>query len=104
MIPENRIPAHPGDVLQKEFLSPLQLTRVAFARHIGVSAQSIGDIVRGRRRVTPGMAWRFAQAFGTTPEFWMNLQNNYDLARSRPKRQVRKLHSKGMPQSAELST
>ena len=97
MIPENRIPTHPGEVLQEEFLSPLHLTQSAFAHHIGVSARSIGEIVHARRKVTPDMAWRFAQAFGTTPEFWLNLQNNYDLARSRPKKQVRKLQIVELP-------
>ncbi len=93
MIPEDRIPTHPGEVLQEEFLAQLHLTQQAFARHVGVSARSISGIIHARRKVTPDMAWRFAQAFGTTPEFWMNLQNNYDLARCRPKKQVRKLQA-----------
>jgi addiction module HigA family antidote len=93
MIPENRIPSHPGEILQHEFLAPLGLTRVAFARHIGISAQSVGDIVRGRRKVTPDMAWLFAQALGTSPEFWINLQSAHDLAKSRPKRRLAKVQA-----------
>jgi addiction module HigA family antidote len=97
MIPKDRIPTHPGEVLQEEFLAPLHLSQLAFARHIGVSARSVSDIIHARRKVTPDMAWLFAQVFGTTPEFWMNLQNNYDLARSRPKKQVRKLQIAELP-------
>ena len=64
---------------------------MAFARHIGVPVQRINEIVRGKRGVTPDTAWLFAQALGTTPEFWMNLQSAYDLARSRPKRVVERI-------------
>jgi len=92
MLPENRIPTHPGEILLEEFLKPLGISQVAFARHIGVPLQRINEIVRGRRGVTPDTAWRFAQAFGTTPEFWMTLQLNFDLAYSRPARAVERIH------------
>lgn len=88
MLPENRIPTHPGEILLEEFLYPLGMTQVAFARHIGVPTQRINEIVRGKRGVTPDTAWLFSQAFGTTPEFWLNLQAAYDLARTRPGRAV----------------
>ena len=91
MIPENRIPAHPGEILLHEFLVPLKISRAAFAKHVGVSAQRINEIVRKRRGVTPQTAWLFAQALGTTPEFWVNLQTAYDLARSQPRRPVARL-------------
>ncbi len=84
MHPENRIPTHPGEILQQEFLKPLSVSSVAFARHVGVPLQRINEIVRGKRGITPDTAWRFAQALGTTPEFWMNLQAQYDLSRARP--------------------
>jgi addiction module HigA family antidote len=61
-------------------------SQVAFARHIGVPTQRVNEIVRGKRGVTPETAWLFAQAFGTTPQFWMNLQTAYDLSLSRPSR------------------
>lgn len=80
MIPENRIPTHPGEVLLEEFLKPYGLTQVALAKHIGVPVHRISEITRGKRSITPEMAWLFAQAFGTTPEFWINLQSSYDLA------------------------
>ncbi|MCJ7532360.1 MAG: HigA family addiction module antitoxin [Anaerolineales bacterium] len=62
--------------------------QVAFARHIGVPLQRINEIVRGKRGITPEIAWLFSEALGTTPEFWINLQSAYDLARSRPARKV----------------
>jgi addiction module HigA family antidote len=91
MLPENRIPTHPGEILLEEFLNPLGMSQVAFAKHIGVPIQRINEIVRGKRGVTPDTAWLFAQAFGTTPEFWLNLQAAYDLARTRPKREVERI-------------
>ena len=91
MIPKNRIPTHPGEILLEEFLKPLNLTQVQLASHIGVPVQRINEIVRGKRGVTPDTAWLFSQAFGRTPEFWINLQANHDLARNRPERKVLKL-------------
>ena len=91
MLPENRIPTHPGEILLEEFLKPLGLTQVAFSKHIGVPIQRINEIIRGKRGVTSETAWLFSQAFGTTPQFWLNLQANYDLARNRPKKQVEQL-------------
>lgn len=88
MLPENRVPIHPGEILQEEFLEPLALTQVALAEHLGVPVQRINEIVRGKRGVTPATAWLFAQAFGTTPEFWINLQSQHDLAVNRPERRI----------------
>lgn len=88
MIPENHIPAHPGEILLEEYLRPLDLTQVALAKHIGVPTQRVNEIVRGKRGVTPETAWLFSQAFGTTPQFWVNLQMQYDLAVKRPKQHV----------------
>ena len=93
MLPENRIPTHPGEILLEEFLKPMGISQVAFARHIGVPLQRVNEIVRGKRGITPDTAWRFAQAFGTSPEFWMALQSSYDLVRSRPAKKVEKIQS-----------
>ena len=95
MIPENRIPAHPGEILLREFLHPFSITQVAFAKHIGVPTQRINEVVRGKRGVTPESAWLFAQALGTSPEFWLNLQAIHDLAKTQPKTAVRKLRKAG---------
>lgn len=91
MLPENRIPTHPGEILLEEFLNPMEFSQVAFAVHIGVPVQRVNEIVRGKRGVTPETAWLFAQALGTTPEFWLNLQTNYDLALARPKKKIAKI-------------
>jgi addiction module HigA family antidote len=91
MIPTHRVPTHPGEILQDEFLDPLGLTQVKLAEHIGVSVQNINAIIRGKRGVTPETAWLFAQAFGTTPQFWVNLQANHDLASAHPARSISRL-------------
>src|SRR5687767_10080214 len=91
MIPALRVPTHPGEILQDEYWGPLGLTQVKLAEHIGVSVQRINEIIRGKRGITPETAWLLAQAFGTSPQFWVNLQANYDLASARPARSVSKL-------------
>ena len=91
MIQRHRVPTHPGEVLQEEFLSPLGVTQVALAAHLGVPVQRINELVRGKRGVTPETAWLLSQALKTTPEFWVNLQTAHDLARSRPSRPVEPL-------------
>ena len=91
MLPENRIPTHPGKVLLEEFLVPMNVSQVAFAAHISVPVQRVNEIVRGKRGITPETARVFAEALGTSPEFWLNLQSNYDLIRSRPKRQIKRI-------------
>ena len=91
MLPENRIPTHPGEILLEEFLKPMGITQVAFAKHINVPLQRINEVIRGKRGVTSETAWLLSQALGTTPELWVNLQRNYDLARSRPRVKIPKL-------------
>jgi addiction module HigA family antidote len=95
MIPSHRLPTHPGEVLEEEFLKALGITQVALAEHIGVSVQRVNELVRGKRGMTPDTAWLLAQAFDTSPEFWLNLQAAYDLARARPTRVVRRLRRAG---------
>ena len=91
MLPEHRTPTHPGEILIEEFLKPLDVTQVAFAAHIGVPVQRVNEVVRGKRGVTPETAWLFAEALGTTPEFWMNLQAAYDLVRTRRRSVIKRL-------------
>ena len=91
MLPTHRIPTHPGEILLEEFLRPLDLTQVALADHLGVPVQRINELVRGKRGVTPETAWLLSQAFGTTPEFWINLQTAHDLARVRPRRKIKRV-------------
>lgn len=91
MIPANRIPTHPGEILKEEFLKPLGITQTAFARHIGVSTRTISEFVLGHRGVSAELAWKLAQALGTSPELWLNLQAVYDLATHQPKQPVKLL-------------
>ena len=78
---EERIypPMHPGRVLELEFLKSLKITPYALAKAIGVDAPRVYEIVRGRRAITADTALRLARYFGTSPEFWLNLQSHYDL-------------------------
>ncbi len=84
MLPKNRIPTHPGVILQAEFLEPLGLTQVALAAHLGVPVQRVNELVRGKRGITPQTAWLLAQTFDTSPQFWVHLQTAHDLAKCRP--------------------
>ena len=84
MIPTNRIPTHPGVILLEEFLEPMNITQVALANHLNIPVQRINEIVKGKSSITTETAWLLSQAFKTTPQFWMNLQTNYDLALNRP--------------------
>ena len=93
MLPSNRVPTHPGVILLEEFLEPLGLTQVDLARHLHVPNQRINEIVRGKRGVSPQTAWLLSQALGTSPEFWVNLQANHDLALNRPAETVEPLQS-----------
>ena len=95
MIPRSRIPTHPGEVLSEEFLKPFGITQVKLARQIGVPIQRVNEIVRGKRNISPETAWFLSQAFGTSPQFWVNLQSNYDLAVNRPDRQVKQFVKRG---------
>lgn len=80
MNPVNKMrPIHPGEVLREEFLIPLGLSAHALAVELKVPAPRINDIVRERRSITPDTALRLARYFGTTPQFWMNLQASFDL-------------------------
>lgn len=72
-------PIHPGEILKEEFLTPLNISQSRLARDINVPHRRINEVVLGKRAVTPDTAIRLAQYFGTTPEFWMNLQTTYDL-------------------------
>ena len=72
-------PVHAGETLLEDFLKPLGLTASRLAIELMVPVTRMNDIVRGRRAVTADTALRLARYFGTTPQFWMNLQANYEL-------------------------
>lgn len=72
-------PIHPGEVLQEEFLKPMGLSQNRLALDLGVPARRINEIVQGKRSVTADTALRLSRYFGTSPQFWMGLQADYDL-------------------------
>ncbi len=76
-------PIHPGEILREEFLAPLNMSATALALALKVPAQCIDDIVHEKHAIAPDMALRLARYFGTTPEFWLNLQTACDLRRTR---------------------
>ena len=78
-----RVSTHPGEMLLEEFLIPLGITQNALALKIRVPATRIGDIVHGKRSITPDTALRLARFFGNSPEFWLNLQQMHDLSKAR---------------------
>ena len=72
-------PVHPGETLREDFLSPLSLSANRLALELHVPVTRINDILHARRSITADTALRLARYFGTTPEFWVNLQAHYDL-------------------------
>jgi addiction module HigA family antidote len=92
--PLDRRPIHPGEILREEFLPEYGLTVTSLAESLGVSRQSVNELLRERRAVSPEMALRLGKLFGTTPEFWLNLQRNVDLwdAAGALKRQIAGIH------------
>ena len=74
-----RKPTHPGEVLREEFMPDYGLTVASLAKRLGVSRQSVNEVVRERRAVSTEMAMRLSRLFGTSAEYWLNLQRNVDL-------------------------
>ncbi len=72
-------PIHPGEILKSEFLDPLELTAYAFSKAIGMNRSGVSDIMNGGRVITAETALRFARFFGNSPQFWLNLQDEYNL-------------------------
>jgi addiction module HigA family antidote len=88
MLPKNREPTLPGEILRQEFLEPLEMTQDALAKKMKVTVQTVNRIVKGKQEVTAHTAWALALAFDTTPHFWLNLQSNVNLWRERPTAKV----------------
>lgn len=70
---------HPGEVLMEEFLGPMGISAYRLAKETGIPQTRISEIVKGRRRITADTALRFSKYFGTTPKFWLGLQDDYDI-------------------------
>ncbi len=75
-------PIHPGEVLLEQFLEPAGLSQYKLARAIGVPPRRINELVLGKRGISADTALRLARFFGTAPELWLQLQNQYDLDRA----------------------
>ena len=78
-LPTNRPPTSPGEMLLEEFLKPLGISQSAFAVRLGVSFPRLNEIVRGKRSVTPDTALRLARVTGMSADFWLGLQQDWDL-------------------------
>lgn len=79
MLPKNRPPTHPGEILLKDFIEPLSLSQKELALHLGWAYARLNEIVNGRRGISADSALSLADAFNMEPEFWLNLQRNWDL-------------------------
>jgi len=78
-VPKYRPPTHPGEILLKDFLEPLRISQAELAQAIHVPYQRINELVNRKRGVTPSTALRLAKFFGNSAEFWLNLQQNWEL-------------------------
>jgi addiction module HigA family antidote len=80
---EMKNPPHPGRILKQECIEALGLSVTETALKLGISRQTLSEIINGKSGITPTMALKLAKAFNTTPEFWLNMQQKYDLAQAR---------------------
>ena len=79
MLPKERRPTHPGDIIRYEYLEPYKMTQQQLADAIGVTRVRINEIILGKRSITPDTAFRLAKFFNTTADFWITLQMNVDM-------------------------
>jgi antitoxin HigA-1 len=78
-LPTHLPPTHPGEMLREEFLAPLGITQSAFATRLGVSFPRLNEVINAKRAVTPDTALRLAQVLGMSADFWLGLQQDWDL-------------------------
>jgi addiction module HigA family antidote len=96
-------PVHPGEILREDFMKPLGLSVNRLALELHVPATRIGEIVHERRRITAETALRLARYFKTNAEFWLNLQNFYDLERTKRSGKISEIERQIQPVSAEIA-
>jgi len=94
---ENIKPVHPGEILLEEFIKPFGISQYKLAKEINVSQMKISEIVNKKRRITVDTALRLAKYFGMSPEFWMGLQNDYDVETTLDNKEVSNNISKIRP-------
>ncbi len=85
MLPTNRTPTLPGEMLLEEFIKPMNLTQKTFASHLNWTYAKLNEIVHGKRGITPETALDLADALKMEPEFWLNLQRDWDLWHAKQK-------------------
>ncbi len=85
---DDKNPFHPGEILLEEFLVPAGTTQTAFAQRIGWTTTRLNELIKGKRGITADAALDLAEALGTSPKLWMNLQATYDLDKAARARQV----------------
>ncbi len=78
-LPRYQPPTHPGEMLLEEFLVPLGISRSVFASRLGISVPRLNEIIRGKQAVTPDTALRLARVLGMSADFWLGLQQDWDL-------------------------
>lgn len=88
MIKQPKNPFHPGEILLEEFLEPQGKSQAAFSREIGWTKAKLNELIRGKRGITAESALDLAEALGTSPKLWMNLQATYDLAKAEAARRA----------------
>jgi len=88
MTKQPKNPFHPGEILLEEFLEPLGMTQAEFARQLSWTKARLNELIRGKRGITAESALDLAEALGTSPKIWMNLQATYDLDRAISARNV----------------
>ena len=96
-------PVHPGEILREDFMKPLHLSVNRLALELHVPATRIGEIVHNRRGITADTALRLARYFNTNPEFWLNLQNYYDLEVTRRAGTASEIERQVQPAAASVS-
>ena len=90
-----KLRVHPGEILEQEFLVPLSMSARALAAKIGVPANRLTEIIAERRGITADTAIRLGRYFGTTPEFWLNMQTTYDLVKAQAETDYSKVSRAG---------
>lgn len=94
--PLHRAPSHPGEILLRDFLEPMNLSQSELATRLGIPFQRVNQIVRGKRSVTPDTALRLSKLFGTSVELWLNLQlacDVYEASHSANARDIEKIET-----------
>ncbi|MGA7278146.1 MAG: HigA family addiction module antitoxin [Desulfocapsaceae bacterium] len=100
-LPRNRPPTHPGEMLLEEFVKPLDLTQAELARRLNVSYPRLNELIKGKRSVTPDTALRLSRVLGMSADFWLGLQQDWDLwhaMNSREAKQINRLKPISMAQ------